>query len=96
METRRDAVAQAMDDIRNIEAELGVTRAGVEAIFSAGHGKLADIGDDVGVVYKPSGAGAGDCGIALADDVELLDRFDEAASDRGFVTLDIRRDNNGV
>ncbi|NNC79746.1 MAG: cysteine dioxygenase [Acidimicrobiales bacterium] len=32
MEQRSTAVASAMDDIRNIETEMGVTRAGVEAI----------------------------------------------------------------
>lgn len=32
MEQRSTAVAEAMDDIRRIEDELGVTRAGVEAI----------------------------------------------------------------
>ena len=32
MTNRSDVVAAAMDDIRRIEAELGVTRAGVEAI----------------------------------------------------------------
>ncbi len=32
MQTRTDAVSAAMDDIRTIEADLGVTRAGVEAI----------------------------------------------------------------
>lgn len=32
MQTRSEAVAQAMDDIRQIEADHGVTRAGVEAI----------------------------------------------------------------
>lgn len=32
METRTDAVNQTMDDIRVIEADLGVTRDGVEAI----------------------------------------------------------------
>ena len=48
------------------------------------------------MVYKPSGAGAGDCGIALANDREKLDRFTDAVGNTGFVTLDIRRDNNGV
>ena len=32
MEARNHAVAEAMDDIREIESDLGVTRAGVEAI----------------------------------------------------------------
>jgi len=32
MQARTDAVAQAMDDIRAIETDLGVTRAGVQAI----------------------------------------------------------------
>ena len=83
--------------VRDYRDELqAFDRAGIDAIFSAGHDRLAQIGDDVGVVYKPSGAGAGDCGVALADDTERLDRFDEVASARDFVTLDVQRDNNGL
>jgi len=70
--------------------------AGIGYIFSAGHDELARLGDQLGVVYKPSGAGGGDCGIALAMDAELLSGFRNAAMSQGFVPLDIRRDNRGV
>lgn len=70
--------------------------AGIGSIFAAGHDVLAALGDELGVVYKPSGAGGGDCGIALAADADRLDRFSAAAISRGFVPLDIRRDNRGV
>ncbi len=70
--------------------------AGIGSIFTAGHDALAALGDELGVIYKPSGAGGGDCGIALAVDADRLGRFSAAAVSRGFVPLDIRRDNRGV
>lgn len=85
-----DAVRDYRDELRAFD------RNGVDTIFSAGHDKLAEIGDSIGVVYKPSGAGGGDCGVALADDIGRLDRFDEAAAIQGFVTLDVQRDNTGA
>lgn len=70
--------------------------SGSVGIFSAGHETLTDLGDSLDVVYKPSGAGAGDCGIAMAMKDECLDRFGEVAMSRGFVPLDVERDNSGV
>ena len=50
MQTRTQIVAAAMDDIRQIETELGVTRAGVEAIRDrliemASHREAFDLAD---------------------------------------------------
>jgi len=65
-------------------------------IFSAGHDELHNTGESLGVVYKPCGAGGGDCGIALSDDVERLEEFSKAAISSGFVPLDVARDNRGL
>jgi len=65
-------------------------------IFSAGHAEMRKGGDQLGVVYKPSGAGGGDCGVALSTDTGKLDAFDQVASSCGFVSLDIERDNSGL
>ena len=78
------------------DALRGFDLSGSVGIFSAGHETLTDLGDSLDVVYKPSGAGAGDCGIAMAMTVECLDRFSEVAMSRGFVPLDVERDNSGV
>ena len=65
-------------------------------IFSAGHAELCAEGEKLDVVYKPSGAGGGDCGIALATDVAQLAAFARVAAAHGFVPLDIGRDNSGL
>ena len=65
-------------------------------IFAAGHAEMCKVGDKLGVVYKPSGAGGGDCGVALSTDIGKLAVFDQVASSCGFVSLDIERDNSGL
>lgn len=65
-------------------------------IFSAGHGELHRAGEAGGVVYKPCGAGGGDCGIAISTDISRLDEFSNLAVDQGFVPLDVQRDNRGL
>lgn len=70
-----------------------VTSAG---IFNAGHAEMCKGGEEFGVVYKPSGAGGGDCGVALSTDIGKLDAFDRVASSCGFVSLEIERDNSGL
>jgi len=75
-------------------AEFDVaTNAG---IFSSGHEELWTAGEALGVVYKPCGAGGGDCGIALATDSALLEAFNGVAVAQGFVPLDAERDNRGL
>jgi phosphomevalonate kinase len=65
-------------------------------IFSAGHATLTDIAAASGLVYKPSGAGGGDFGIAVADDLRTLQRFVTTAADEGFVHLDLAIDPLGL
>ena len=65
-------------------------------IFSAGHDEVANLGDTMGVVYKPSGAGGGDCGIAFATETSRLEAFRDVVASQGFVPLDVQRDNRGV
>lgn len=53
-------------------------------IVSAEHRALAAIAASTSVAYKPSGAGGGDIGIAVADDAAGLAAFDVAARAAGF------------
>ncbi len=53
-------------------------------IFSAEHRQLAALAARHGVVYKTSGAGIGDVGLALAGDPEALDALAQKASRAGF------------
>ncbi|MGI9199931.1 MAG: mevalonate kinase family protein [Woeseiaceae bacterium] len=65
-------------------------------IFDAGHAELADAAASGEVVYKPCGAGAGDLGIAVANNESALAEFIAVASSRNFKPLDLTIDANGV
>ncbi len=71
----------------DLEHEIGV--------FNAGHRELAAAARNVGVLYKPCGAGGGDVGIALSGDGAPLTAFAELAEGRGFTRLDLSFDNRG-
>jgi predicted metal-dependent enzyme (double-stranded beta helix superfamily) len=77
-EAREAAVAEAMDDIRSIEADLGVTRVGVEAIRDrlielASQRDLFPLDDFPTPADDPDGNGARSCLYRLAQDDD--DRF---------------------
>ncbi len=56
-------------------------------IYSHEHRLLDDLAHRAGVAYKPSGAGGGDIGIALSDDPERLEAFDQTVRAAGFAPL---------
>jgi phosphomevalonate kinase len=55
-------------------------------ILSAEHRQLMRLAEDSGVLYKPSGAGDGDFGLALTTDPDALNNFARAALAAGFST----------
>lgn len=65
-------------------------------IFSGGHTEIAELAKSAGVVYKPSGAGGGDIGVALASNVDALQKFSIACELAGFSNLRLGRSNCGV
>ncbi len=65
-------------------------------ISGGGHTDLARLADAAGVVYKPSGAGGGDLGLALAGDRRRLQSFRAAAERAGFRPLVLRADDVGL
>ncbi|HZX24221.1 MAG TPA: hypothetical protein VFF18_11835 [Woeseiaceae bacterium] len=65
-------------------------------IGGGGHAELARLADGAGVVYKPSGAGGGDLGLALAGDRRRLESFRAAADRAGFRPLPLRPDDGGL
>jgi phosphomevalonate kinase len=65
-------------------------------ILGGGHAELARLAETAGVVYKPSGAGGGDLGLALAGDGQRLRSFAVAAERAGFRPLDLRPDDRGL
>jgi phosphomevalonate kinase len=65
-------------------------------IVSEEHSSLAAIARDNGGVYKPSGAGGGDIGIAFADTARKAERISLAMTDAGFRVLDLEWGAMGV
>jgi len=64
-------------------------RAAGLGIYSAPHRELLEMSRAAGCLYKPSGAGGGDCGLALARDPEALARMRRMAAAQGYETLDM-------
>ncbi|MEX0915429.1 MAG: hypothetical protein WD397_00505 [Wenzhouxiangellaceae bacterium] len=92
--TDAEALLEACADYADALTALGDVM-GVE-VMSAPHRRLAELGRQCGVVYKSCGAGGGDLGIALATDPYKLQAFDNCASDRGGVPLNLGRSEFGA
>jgi phosphomevalonate kinase len=65
-------------------------------IFDAGHEQLWGLAEDMGILYKPCGAGGGDVGAAFATDAASLDSFAGAANDAGFRVLNVSQESRGA
>lgn len=65
-------------------------------IFEAGHGALTEMAAESGLVYKPCGAGGGDFGIAITDDLRTLRKFVATAEEKGFIHSDMAIDPVGL
>jgi phosphomevalonate kinase len=59
------------------------------AILSEVHRDLRRLARDVGVTYKPSGAGGGDIGLLLTDDPARATAAMEAVRRAGFAMVDV-------
>ncbi len=66
------------------------------SVWTAAHRRLATLAGTFGVLYKTSGAGGGDCGIALHADAERLQAFREAAQAEGFPSWNLAADEAGL
>ena len=77
----------------------GLARLGAASgldIVSAEHRVLAAIAAECGVVYKTSGAGGGDIGVALTADAERLRAFQQRVAQAGLQTLDVQLESHGL
>lgn len=78
------ASLRKMDDTANI------------GIYDSTHRQLAKLANDAQVVYKPCGAGGGDIGIAISDDIIALENFVTAAGKTDFPNLNLEIAGYGV
>jgi phosphomevalonate kinase len=65
-------------------------------ILADEHLQLGRLAEDLGVSYKPSGAGGGDVGIGFTDDPDLATTFAAKAAEAGFRPLDLNVDPVGA
>jgi len=90
-------VAALLDDVSDFgEAMEQLGHAAGIPILSDEHLELRRLAADVGVRYKPSGAGGGDVGIGFTDDTEAATEFAAKAADAGFLPLNLEVDPCGV
>ncbi len=66
------------------------------SIISEVHKNIAEIVKQCGCVYKPSGAGSGDFGIAMTDDAEKAEYLRLTIEKNGFRTVDLNTSSDGV
>ncbi len=85
-----DSITDLVEQLRAIDQEIGM------GIWSEVHESLYRLSQPYPIIYKPSGAGGGDIGIAISLIPEALETFVEKAESINQVqVLDIKQDNFG-
>ena len=79
-----------------IEVQEIVDNSSGLGIWGPQHRALRSEANREGVLYKPSGAGGGDIGIAISTDQEALKRMAQSARNMGFLPLDLAVEQDGV
>lgn len=85
-----DAMAAYAEELQGLGLAAGLQ------IYGSAHWRIAELARRAGVVYKPSGAGGGDCGVALSEDREALAGFAAKVAAEGARVLDVELDVDGV
>lgn len=65
-------------------------------IYTAPHRQLRDLAGAAGCVYKPSGAGGGDCGMAFACDSSRIEALCGSVRSAGYSPLELRLAARGM
>lgn len=84
------ALAGFDDALRALDADAGI------GINTEAHEQLRGLTERHGAVYKTSGAGGGDFGIAISDSTDVIDAVRADAIDAGFSLLDKELDVDGL
>lgn len=79
--TLLQALADYDDALRALDSGAGI------GIYTPAHQRLAEIAGSAGAVYKISGAGGGDFGIALADSAAVIARASAEFARQGILTM---------
>ena len=91
------AVETLLAVIRDFADHLyALDTAGAIGIWSESHRELREAATEHGVVYKPSGAGGGDCGIAFSDDAERIEKVAAEFRRLGYAVPDIELGEAGL
>jgi phosphomevalonate kinase len=88
------ALLAAVEEVPTTLDELG--RVLSMPVLSDDHRRLWRTAKEVGVAYKPSGAGGGDVGLAFAPAGDRLDAFCRKAREHGFRLPELAIDPNGI
>ena len=92
-----DAITHYTDCLKKITDCLKkFDEAGKLKIFTTPHQRLDRIASELGLVYKPCGAGGGDIGIAFGFEPEALNRFCQRVTTLKFINLEMEMALNGV
>jgi phosphomevalonate kinase len=78
------------------EALEGLGLAMGAEIVTAKHRQIGLLGRRLGVVYKTSGAGGGDVGLALSLQPESLSEFRARVAELGFLVVELAIDQQGL
>jgi len=90
----KENIIQLLRKNENILKELG-EKSGVN-IETPELKQLSDLANTTGAAGKLSGAGGGDCGIAVSFDVEIAERTKRSWEEAGFYLVDATIDYDGV
>ncbi len=95
-----DAVGDAGEFMRQLRAYAAALRALDDTarlgIYGDAHRRLSALGSELGLVYKPCGAGGGDLGMAFSNEASAIESFVRAASAAGFERLPVELDEHGI
>lgn len=85
---------ESINDYNRILSDLG--RQSDTPIISEEHQKLIGLASGSGAVYKPSGAGGGDIGVAFCDSPDAVQRVKHSIQETEFQILDFGIASEGV
>jgi phosphomevalonate kinase len=94
IEKDKIALYESINEFNRILSDLG--KQSRTPIISEAHSRLIDLVTNESTVYKPSGAGGGDIGVAFCDSPDALENIKQILKNSEFRVLDIGIAKKGV